>query len=144
MRKLITTLLMTLAVLLGSEGVSESANPAKGYCLLGTEHSHSPIAGKCSATYGKGDCETALREFKPLANKGIANAQFNLGQMYYRGQGVIQDNVYAHMWGNLAAANGNQGGGHLRDIVTKQMTPADISVVQNLALECVRKKYKGC
>ena len=28
-------------------------------------------------------------------------AQSNLGVMYSIGQGVIQDNVYAHMWGNL-------------------------------------------
>ena len=30
-----------------------------------------------------------------------------------------------------------------RDIFAKQMTPADISAAQKLALECVRKKYKG-
>ena len=60
------------------------------------------------------------------------------------GQGVIQDNVYAHMWGNIAASNGDENGGKLRDIVAKGMTPADISTAQNLARECVRKNYKGC
>ena len=64
--------------------------------------------------------------------------------MYALGNGVIQDNVYAHMWGNLAASNGFEKGGKLRDMVAEKMTPADISTAQKLARECVRKKYKGC
>ncbi len=60
------------------------------------------------------------------------------------GQGVIQDNVYAHMWGNIAASNGYENGVKLRDLAAGLMTPADISTAQNLARECVRKNYKGC
>ena len=60
------------------------------------------------------------------------------------GRGVIQDNVYAHMWGNLAASNGNENGGKVREIAAKNMTPAYISTAQKLARECVRKKYKWC
>ena len=48
-----------------------------------------------------GDFATALREWTPLAKQGDADAQFNLGAMYAKGQGVIQDNVYAHMWERL-------------------------------------------
>lgn len=57
---------------------------------------------------------------------------------------VIQDNVYAHMWGNIAATNRNENGGKVRDFVTKRMTSAQISDAQDLARECVRNKYKGC
>jgi hypothetical protein len=64
--------------------------------------------------------------------------------MYTKRQGVIQDNVYAHMWWNIAASSGNKGAVKNRDIVAKRMTPADISTAQKLARECVRKKYKGC
>ena len=84
-----------------------AADPVKGYCLLGTEHSHSPIAGKCTASYEKGDYGTALREFKPLANKGIANAQFNLGWKYRNGKGVPQDDKTAVKWFKLAAEQGH-------------------------------------
>ena len=35
-----------------------------------------------------------------------ALVQGNLGEMYAQGQGVMRDNVYAHMWANLAASNG--------------------------------------
>ena len=62
-----------------------------------------PIAGKCSASYEKGDYETALREFKPLAEQGGAYAQYNLGQMYRRGQGVPQDYKTAVKLFKLAA-----------------------------------------
>jgi hypothetical protein len=34
-------------------------------------------------------------------NRGMPLAQYNLGAMYAKGQGVIQDNVYAHMWERL-------------------------------------------
>ncbi len=40
------------------------------------------------AAYDRGDYETALREFRPLAEQGNALAQHNLGVMYDNGQGV--------------------------------------------------------
>lgn len=92
-----------------------------------------------------GDFATALREWKPLAEQGSAAAQYNLGLMYTKGQGVLQDNVIAHMWWNLAAAqSGNELAITKRDVVGKQMTPADISLAQRLASECLARKYKNC
>ena len=85
-----------------------------------------------------------MKWYRLAAEQGDADAQYNLGVMYGKGQGVIRDYVYAHMWGNIAASNGNENGGRLRDFVEKNMTPADISTAQKLARECVRKKYRGC
>ena len=163
MKNLTLTICLTLAVLLGSVGTSWGADFQKGV-----------------AAYDSGDFATALREWRPLAEKGDADAQFNLGVMYSKGQGVPQDyktavkwytlaaeqgvasaqtnlgwmydkgygvkqdNVYAHMWGNIAASNGHEEGGKLRDAVAKEMTATQIEKAQNLARECVRKKYKGC
>ena len=39
----------------------------------------------------KGDFATALKEWRPLAAQGDATAQFNLGVMYEKGDGVTQD-----------------------------------------------------
>ena len=95
--------------------------------------------------YQSGDYATALREWTLLAaEQGNALAQTNLGLMYGRGKGVIQDNVYAHMWGNIAASNGYEDGGKVRDLVAKDMIPSQLEKSQDLARECVRKKYKGC
>ncbi|MDB4130403.1 hypothetical protein N9581_01710, partial [Amylibacter sp.] len=41
--------------------------------------------------YKLGDYSTALKEWKPLAEQGDANAQNNLGVMYDKGIGVLQD-----------------------------------------------------
>ena len=163
MKNLTATLCLTIAVLLGSVWVSWSGD-----------------FQKAADAYERGDYATVLREIKPLAEQGIASAQFNLGLMYFNGQGVpqdykiaakwytlaaeqghadaqsnlgvmygigrgvIQDNVYAHMWLNIAASSGNEDASHNRGILAERMTPADISAAQNLAHECVRKKYKGC
>ncbi len=94
--------------------------------------------------YTNGDYATALREWTPLAEQGDADAQFNLGQMYFNGQGVLQDNIYAHMWFNIVASLGNDDSSGNRDIIAKRMTPADISAAQKLARECVCKNYIGC
>ncbi|RTZ65554.1 MAG: sel1 repeat family protein, partial [Gammaproteobacteria bacterium] len=45
---------------------------------------------------------------------------------------------------NIAASNGHEEGGKLRDAVAKEMTATQIEKAQDLARECIRKKYKGC
>ena len=64
--------------------------------------------------------------------------------MYANGKSVIQDDVYAHMWWNLAAANGQENARENKDILVTRMTPQDISKAQDLARECVKKNYKDC
>ena len=59
------------------------------------------------AAYGNGDYAKALKEWRPLAIKGNAKAQYGLGLMYANGQGVAQDyKEAARLWG-LAAVQGN-------------------------------------
>ncbi len=56
--------------------------------------------------FDRGDYETALKEWRPLAEKGNANAQFNLAQMYDKGQSVPQDYQQAARWFTKAAEAG--------------------------------------
>ena len=58
------------------------------------------------AAYNRGDYATALQEFKPLAEQGYANAQYNLGVMYDKGQGVPRDYAEAAKWYRKAAEQG--------------------------------------
>ena len=53
-----------------------------------------------------GDFATALREWTPLAEQGDARAQYNLGIMYGKGDGVPQDDAEAVKWYRLAAEQG--------------------------------------
>ena len=55
------------------------------------------------AAVQSGDFATALREWTPLAEQGHAQAQYNLGLMYERGDGVLQDYKTAVKWYTLAA-----------------------------------------
>lgn len=52
----------------------------------------------------------ALREFRPLAEEGDANAAVNLGNLYMRGLGVEQDYARAYHWYDKAARQGNVAG----------------------------------
>ena len=108
--KRLLPVLMVLGVFLGSVGGSESAEPIDGICLPKTKHAHSPMAGKCSASYEKGDYETALREFRALAEQGNAEAQNNLGVMYRKGLVISKDYETAVKWYRLAAEQGNAVG----------------------------------
>ena len=56
--------------------------------------------------YESGDYATALKEWKPLAEQGHAEAQNNLGVMYDNGFGVTQDYKAAFKWYKLAAEQG--------------------------------------
>ena len=80
-----------------------------------------------------GDFQTALKEWKPLADQGDADAQYNLGLMYADGEGVPEDDAEAARWYRLAADQGDafaqhnlgvmyaDGRGVLQDNVTAHM-----------------------
>ena len=70
-RNLTSTICLTLTLLLGSVGTGCGPDFNKGV-----------------AAYESGDFATALREWRPLAEQGVADAQYNLGVMYDKGEGV--------------------------------------------------------
>ena len=86
MKCLTAIICLTIGVLLGCVGVSWGADFQKGL-----------------AAHERGDFNTALREWKPLAEQGDARAQGLLGGMYELGQGVPQDDKAAVKWYRLAA-----------------------------------------
>lgn len=75
----------------------------------------------------------ALRELRPLAEQGDAEAQYNLGVMYNEGKGVPQDYTEAVNWYRKAAEQGfasaqyrlgnmyKDGQGVIQDIVYAHM-----------------------
>ena len=66
-----------------------------------------------------------VRWYRLAAEQGHAAAQYNLGVAYAEGEGVRQDDVQAHMWFNLAAAEGSEARPpERRDEVAAEMPPA--------------------
>ena len=56
--------------------------------------------------YNRGDYATALKKWRPLAERGDASAQAALGAFYENGKGVPQDYAKAVKWYRLAAEQG--------------------------------------
>lgn len=77
--------------------------------------------------------------WRPLAEQGDADAQFNLGLMYGAGKDVPQDCALAHMWLNIAAANGIKDAAEGRGRLASNMTPTQIAEAQKLAREWMVK-----
>ena len=96
------------------------------------------------AAYGRGDYATAVRGFLVHAEQGDASAQYNLGLMYANGRGVLKDSVLAHMWSNIAGANGNEAARELRDSLERDMTRAEVSRATELARVCMTSDYQDC
>ena len=99
---------------------------------------------KGNAAYQRGDYAAAVSIWTSLAEQGDADAQESLGYMYHSGDGVLQDYKMAHMWFNIAASLGDKSAAKSREIIEKKMSSSDISKAQDLARQCVKKKYKGC
>jgi uncharacterized protein YjbI with pentapeptide repeats len=83
-----------------------SENNSACHATLATENPSSADFQKGLAAAKSGDFATALREWEPLAEQGYADAQSNLGVMYYKGRGVPQDDLTAVKWYTLAAEQG--------------------------------------
>ncbi len=66
------------------------------------------------------DCQTK-------AEKGVVEAQYDLGLLYSIGKGVPRDYVSAHKWFNLAALRGMAEAKDLRAELAGQMTKSDVA-----------------
>ena len=72
---------------------------------LGAPLSAQSIAAGADA-WAKGDYDTAVENWRPLAEKGDPDAQFNLGQAYRWGRGVTANLSAAQTWYERAAGSG--------------------------------------
>ncbi|MBT4047279.1 MAG: sel1 repeat family protein, partial [Nitrospina sp.] len=72
-------------------------------------------------SYEKKDYEAAQKLWLPLASQGNSRAQFYLGRMYDKGQGIPQDYNEAVKWYQLAADRGKT---NVYRIAKKGVTPA--------------------
>ena len=64
------------------------------------------------AAFARQDYKTALKIWQPLAEKGNAEAQVNLGMMYYEGDGITKNETESLKWFRKAADQGNADAQH--------------------------------
>jgi uncharacterized protein len=88
----------------------------------------------------KGDIAKALVWYRRAAEQGDVNAEIALGKAYAEGIGVVQDNIEADKWYNIAASQAKSAD-ELADIATHHnrlahtMTSSQIAEAQKLARE---------
>ena len=78
------------------------------------------------------------------AEQGHASAQYTLGLMYAIGSGVLKDATLAHMWLNIAGANGSEIAREWRDTIEDDMTATQIARATELARTCMDSDYENC
>ena len=105
MKRTASCIAITLAAISLAGCVSGSANTHSE----GKAPNQSALAQGVNAAQS-GDYATALAELTPLAAHGNAIAQYNLGRMYYFGQGVPRDLDQAISLFRESAAQGNSDG----------------------------------
>ena len=132
------------------QGVPRAYETAVKWYTLSAEQGHAAAQFNLGNMYDEGqgviqDYQTAVKWYTLAAEHGNSLAQTNLGVMYDKGKGVVQNYVRAHMWFNISASQeGPKSATENRDVIADRMTPSQIETAQDLALECVRKNYKGC
>ena len=81
--------------------------------LIGTEARAGAVDDDFSrglVAYNSGDYATALRIWRPLAERAEPRSEAGLGFMYYRGLGVAADDREAAVWLRRAAEHGQAEG----------------------------------
>jgi len=102
------------------------------FILLFVANSHQVFAGNATVK--------PPENVRMLAEQGDANAQINLGFMYYEGKGVPKNYIRAYAWCNLAASQGDDSFAKFRDAFAKSyMTNQQIASAQELSVELQNK-----
>ena len=132
------------------EGVPEDDAEAARWYRLAADQGHADAQNNLGLKYASGegvveDDAEAVRWYRLAADQGLANrpAQPRSG-CTPTARGVLQDNVTAHMWFNIAGANGAEFGRDNREKIERKMTPADISEAQKRARICMASNYTDC
>ena len=82
----------------------------------------------------------AVKWYRKAADQGNANAQNNLGNMYWFGNGVVKDELEAYKWFLLSGAQGIEFAKKKIPIVEKDLTASQRAEGQRLAREWKSKK----
>tara|TARA_B110000259_G_C13907495_1_gene359478 strand:- start:1 stop:597 length:597 start_codon:yes stop_codon:yes gene_type:complete len=121
---------------------------AKWYGLA-AEQGHSKSQFELAEAYhwGTGVIQNyaeAVKWHYQSAKQGSIVSQDRLGYVYWKHFDSPKSNLLAHMWYNIAAANGMLDSGRLREQIASSMTSVDISKAQAMASECMNSGYQKC
>jgi TPR repeat protein len=73
------------------------------------------------------DAKEAFECFQRAADKGLPQAEFELGLCYYKGYGTEADLLQGYTWVNLAAQRSVPAAASVRDEMKEQLTAEQIA-----------------
>jgi hypothetical protein len=79
------------------------------------------------------DYAKSVRYYTLAANQGDAVSQYNLGLMYAKGEGILQNMTIAHALLNLSVAGGDEEAVDSRSFVANKLSNAQMNQAQALA-----------
>ena len=120
------------------DGVPEDDTKAVRWYRQAAEQGLALAQNNLGVMYSRGegvpeDDTKAVRWTRQAAEQGLALAQFNLGVMYANGEGVPEDDIQAYAWISIAAAQGVENAINAKEILTGEMTRAEIAEAQKLS-----------
>ena len=91
----------------------------------------------------------AMKWYRSAATRGWGFIDEDIGEMYRLGEGVTPDAIKAHMWFNLASwANGadveGQSARQSLDMLSRTMSAEEVSVAQEMAINCRSSGFVDC
>ena len=89
-----------------------------------------------------GNTPKQIAEWKEAAEKGDAEAQYELGFAYANGDSVPEDYAMAYAWWNIASANGELTAKLSKADLAEIMTKEQIAEAQKLSREMVQANPK--
>ena len=131
LRYLLICLMLFTASALAAEDYFDAVKKA-------AEQGHADAQNNLGGMYANGEGVTqddaeAVRWYRQAAEQGRASAQNNLGVMYANGDGVPEDDIQAYAWISIASAQGVENSKNAKEILTGEMTRAEIAEAQKLS-----------
>ena len=117
---------------LEGDGIRQNTKKAIDLFRAAAERGHPGAMCEIGNWYlrASGKIEDAVPYYEAAANLGLARAQFNLGAIYWNGQGVKHDTEKAFIWMKRAAANG-----HKEATATLEMMNQDVAKLEKMNVE---------
>jgi len=84
----------------------------------------------------------AMKWYRKAAEQGVVAAQYSLGTMYHRGDGVTKNLFTTYAWYTIAAANGHTLAVTWKANTAKQLTRAQLAQAEAYAKELIAKNPK--
>jgi len=122
--------------------VQQPANRSKNSATAGLRVPSDPSARikLAEKVYRNGDFGMAAQMLGPLADAGMPAAQFWMGRLYNRGEGVVLNRAEAYSLWRSAATNGNtQAATALANLATR-LSPEEIAVAEQRHLSSGRAR----